>query len=118
MMRCLVRCTSPFADAGHDEAAPRADSRGQSANGRNRERFASKVRRALRGLDVAVFPDSVPHELTQGKDSRSPKHRKSCSTVEEVWLLPRQWMALPYQPSILSRVATLSASTPRSGLSR
>src|SRR5262244_2272347 len=38
--------------------APRADSRRrQSANGRNRERWASTVRRVLRGFDVGTDAD-------------------------------------------------------------
>ena len=38
--------------------APRADSRRrQSANGRNRERWASTARRALGGFDVGTYAD-------------------------------------------------------------
>src|SRR5262249_36535951 len=49
------------------------------------------------GENGAVFPPEAQHRLRKKN-----------------WLLPRQWMALPHQLSMLSSVATLSASTPRS----
>jgi len=69
-----------------------------------------------------LIEDSVPHELTQrwrlaiSATGRTivPHAQRS----KKIWLLPRQWMALPSRLSMLSAVATLSARDPASGISR
>ena len=54
-------------------------------------------------------------KVEAGDLSGRPKHRSSCSTVEEVWSMPRQWWLCPLHYRHSPQLRRYQQGTPRSG---